>query len=135
MVALATEVRRYERLERSALEGELNRWGKWLETHSEFEGYPGVNILIAFIGGGGGGIPGHRILCLDMPTDIYATHGRVIRLPEAEQEAVWLKYVTRLKPDGTLWTVRERCVKADISEDAFHQRLSRARSRILGLPI
>lgn len=124
---------KYDRLFRRALEGELNRWGKWIETHSDYEGYPGVNILVAFLLGRGGGTAGHRILCLDMPTDVYAVHGRVVRLPEEQQEALWLYYVTRLKPNGTLWTLTERCVRAGVSEHQLKVRLTSARERLLGI--
>lgn len=126
--------RRYERLERSALEGELNRWGKWIEDHSDYEGYPGANILIGFLQGRGGGTAGHRILCLDMPVDVYAVHARVIGLPEGWQEALWIYYVTRLKADGTLLTVEERCEKIGISDRTLRRRLTFARRRLMGLP-
>jgi hypothetical protein len=125
--------RRYERLERRALEGELNRWGRWIERNSDFEGYPGVNILVAFLMGRGGDSAGHKILCLDMPTDVYSVHHRVLMLTEALQEAVWIYYVTRLKPDGTLWSVSERCIRVGLSEETLRQRLKRARNRLLGI--
>lgn len=125
--------RRYEKLERRALEGELNRWGKWIERHSDFEGYPGANILVAFLMGRGGGTAGHRILCLDMPTDVYSVHHRILMLTDALQEAVWLYYVTRMKSDGTLWSVRERCERVGLSEETLHQRLKRARNKLLGI--
>lgn len=124
---------RYEKLERRALEGELNRWGKWIERHSDYEGYPGINILQAFLMGRGGGTPGHRILCLDMPTDVYSVHHRVLMLSETLQEAVWIWYVTRVKPDGTLWTVEARCRRIGITEEVLRTRLSRARRKLLGI--
>lgn len=124
---------KYDRLFRRALEGELNRWGRWIEIHSDHEGYPGVNILVAFLMGRGGGTAGHKILCLDMPTDVYAVHGRVIRLPEDQQEALWLYYVTRLKSNGTLWTLEERCQRANVSQQELKSRLAAARERLLGI--
>ena len=132
-VAVQPYEQRYDRLFRRALEGELNRWGRWVETHSDYEGFPGVNILVAFLMGRGGGSAGHKILCLDMPTDVYAVHGRIIRLPENQQEALWLYYVTRLKPDGTLWTLDERCRRASVSSEDLRERLKAARDRLLGI--
>lgn len=119
--------------ERHCLNGELNRWGGWIERHSDYEGYPGVNILVAFLQGRGGGGGGHRVLCLDMPWDIYATHARVLICTEAEQEALWIKYVIRMKDDGTFWTIEERLLRMGLSDDTFRRRLSRARQRILGV--
>lgn len=124
---------KYDRLFRRALEGELNRWGKWIEAHSDYEGFPGVNVLVAFLMGRGGGVSGHKILCLDMPADVYAVHGRVVRLPDEQQEALWLYYVTRLKPNGTLWTLDERCQRARVSQDQLRARLTAARERLLGI--
>lgn len=124
---------RHERLFRRALESELNRWGKWIERHSDYEGYPGVNILEAFLMGRGGGNAGHRILCLDMPTDVYSVHHRILMLSDTLQEAVWIYYVTRVKADGTLWSMEERCRKTGIEERTLRNRLSDARRQLLGI--
>lgn len=133
MTATVTNI--MDRMTRQAIDGELNRWGRWLERHADYTGHPSVNALVAQLYGAGGSCPGHRILCLDMPDHIYATHGRVLRLPEAEQEAVHLFFAVRMKDDGTLWTVAERCAMVGIHEDSMRRRLARARYRILGVPI
>lgn len=137
MSAVAISNDQYTSLYRRALEGELNRWGKWNESRLEYEGYPGVNVLVAFTNGGGGGTPGHRILCLDMPTDVYSVHQRIILvLNEQEREAVWLYYVPRMKVEGTLftpWTFSEKCGIAGVSEAALRMRVSRARKKLMGL--
>jgi len=119
--------------ERHVLNGELNRWGHWIERHSDYAGYPGVNILAAYIGGDGGAKTGHRILCLDMPWEIEVTHLRVLTCTEAEQEAVWIRHVVRLKEDGTLWSLYERLIRVGITEDTYRRRYSRARQRIMGV--
>lgn len=124
-----------DRYMRHAIDGELNRWGRWIERNSDYTGHPSINAIVAQLHGAGGGTAGHRILCLDMPDHIYATHGRVLRLTESEQEAVYLYFAVKLKPDGTLWTVAERCRIAGIQEDSLRRRLSRARYKILGLPV
>lgn len=131
--------RRYERLERRALEGELHRWGNWQERklHHD-EGYPGLDILIAYLNGGGGGTPGHRILCLEMPTDVYSIHHRMILvLNEEEREAIWLYYVPRVKWCGlvcTEWSLPEKCEIANLTEEIVRKRASRARAKLLGIP-
>ena len=124
---------RYERLYLRAIHHELDAWGHWIERNSDFEGYPGQTNIEAFLNGAGGSVTGHRILCLDMPSAIYATHGRVIRLNPTLQEAVWLYYVPRVKPDGTERTVRERCEIVGITENALWQRIRRAKRMILGI--
>lgn len=119
--------------ERRVLMSELRDWGRWQEKHADFEGHSSINILAAYTGGAGGGSPGHRILCLEMPTKIYCTHQRVIRLPEPEQDAIQIKFVTVLAPDGTIRTIEERCRTVGVSLDAFRKRLSRAYQRIMGI--
>jgi hypothetical protein len=126
--------RRYERYELQGIDRELNQWGRWIELRIDYEGFPGVSCGMQLINWGTG-VYADRILCLDMPTHIYAVHGRVLRLREHEQEAVWIWYVIRVKPDGTLWPIEHKCRAAGITETALRQRVSRARRRIAGLPV
>lgn len=120
---------------RRAIDGELNRWGKWIEKHADYTGHPSINAIVAQLYGAGGGTPGHRILCLEMPVSIYATHVRVLMLTEKEQEAVCLYFAVQVKEDGTLWTAQEKCRIYGIKEDSLRRRLARARYKILGIPV
>jgi hypothetical protein len=124
-----------DRITRQAIDGELNSWGRWIERHADYTGHPSVNFLVAQLYGAGGGTPGHRVLCLDMPDHVYATHMRVLMLNENEREAVYLFFAVKLKPDGTLWSVAEKSRIYGIKEDSLRRRLARARYRILGLPV
>lgn len=126
--------RRYERYEIQGISRELYAWGHWIEQRIDYEGFPTFSVGISLINWGSSQY-GDRILCLDMPTAIYATHARVLRLPEHEQEAVWIWYVIRVKPDGTIWPIEHKCRTVGISEDALRQRVSRARRRIAGIPV
>jgi hypothetical protein len=121
--------------ERQVLHGELNRWGGWIERHSDYEGYPGANILVAFLQGRGGGVGGHRVLCLDMPWDIWVTHSRIVTLHEDEQVVVWLLYAKRMKEDGTLWTLDEKLRIARISLADYRNRIASARRKIMGISV
>ena len=128
--------REMDHLLRRAIDSELNQWGAWLERNADYQGYPRTDNIAAFISGAGGGTPGHRILCLDMPTHIYAVHGRVLRLSESEREAVYLYFAFRLKPDGvTFWTIEEKCRQVGIDEGSMRRRRARARYRIAGIPL
>lgn len=131
--ALPVDFHRHERLYRKALDSELNRWGKWIELRMDYEGYPGINVLEAALMGAGGSVPGHRILCLDMPTDIYSVHHRILMLPETLQEAIWVWYVPRVNPDGTLREIGGKARLVGVSEEALRQRVHRAKNRILGI--
>ena len=121
---------------RRAIDSELNAWGGWLERHSDYQGYPRSDNVHAFLNGGGGGTAGHRVLCLDMPSGIYATHARILLLPESEREAVHIYFAFRVKPDGIgYYTLAEKCRIAEVDEKTVRTRIGRARYRIAGLPV
>lgn len=120
------------RAELRELNASLNRWGDWMEKHWGFDGYPGINILESFIGSDLGA-PGHRILCLEMPVGVYCTHQRVLRLPELEQQAVWLWYVPTMRANGTTYTVQEKCRIAGLNEWTLRKRVQYAKLRIAGI--
>lgn len=124
-----------DRITRQAIDSELNSWGRWIERHADYTGHPSVNALVAQLYGAGGGTPGHRVLCLDMPDGIYATHARILMLSENEREAVYLFFAVKLKDDGTVWTITEKARIYGIKEDSLRRRLARARYKILGLPV
>lgn len=124
-----------ERWERRGLEIELNAWGRWIERTHDYQGYPGMDILTAMFYGAGGNSSDHKILCLEMPIHVYSIHGRLIRLTEKYQEAVYLRYAVRVKEDGSLWTVQELCDHAGIQRESFERRLRRAKNKLLGLDI
>lgn len=124
-----------DRITRQAIDSELNSWGRWIERHADYTGHPSVNALVAQLYGAGGGTPGHRILCLDMPDGIYATHARILMLTEDEREAVYLFFAVKLKDDGTVWTIAEKSRIYGIKEDSLRRRLARARYKILGVSV
>ena len=105
-----------------------------MERHAQVNGYPRQDNLMAFLQGAGGGIGRDRILCLDMPEQIALTNIRVMNfMKEPERVAVFLWFVIRIKPDGTEWTVKERCERFHISYDTLRWRVNRARYQFLGL--
>jgi hypothetical protein len=122
-----------DRLLMRAIHGELNRWGHWIESHADYTGFPSANVLVTALMGCGGNQPGHRVLMLDMPVEIWATHHRVLELTEALQDAVIATFVVRLKDDGTVWTWEEKCRKLGVDEGTMRRRIHRAKIRIAGL--
>jgi hypothetical protein len=125
---------------RRAIDSELSRWGGWLERHQDYEGYPRSDNLQGSLNGSGGGMGGHRILCLDMPTGIYATHMRVIQLPEEERYAIELVFRYQVKPvrgttDPVYYTFGEKCKLAGIDESTIRRRWHRARYLVAGIPV
>ena len=125
-----------EQLERYSfkeLEAELYRWGKWWTRHCEDTGHRSMTAEEAFRRGSGGGSAGHAILCLDWPTEAYATHMRILRLPEIQRDVIQLRYAICVKEDGGLWERKDWCRVYGISEDNFRKILERARHAIQGL--
>jgi hypothetical protein len=126
-------VGRYDRVLMRAIHGELNRWGKWHEDHSDYQGYPTANILETYIGASRTGEPGHRVLALDMPDGVWATHHNVLRLSLDLQDIVIAQYMHTTKEDGTAWTMQEKCLRLGIPRAIFSQKLHKAKRRIAGL--
>ena len=130
------QARLQAKLEFKALERELYRWGRWVVKHFSHTGHPNMTPEHRASHGGGGGMLGHRILCLEWPDDVYATHHRVLMLSEIEQDVIELKYAICVNEvNGHLWTKADWCQRYGISEDNFRKHLERARKRIQGLPV
>lgn len=122
-----------DRYTRTAIRSELNRWGRWIERHADYEGFAPINYLMAAREGRGGGMPGHRVLCLDMPVHIYAVHGRVLRLTEEQRYAVHVEFVIKVKEDGTIWRTSEKCEKIGMKPWKLRDLVEQAMVRIAGL--
>ena len=133
MVSAAVNTRGHERLLLSAIGAELRRWGAWIERNMDYEGYPEENFLLAFTHSRGGGIAGHRVLCLDMPSPIYRTHREWLRLPQELQEAAWIYYVPHFRADGTTWEVGAKCRLVDLSEGQLYRRVRRAKNLLIAM--
>jgi hypothetical protein len=140
MNAVATEARssaraprRLDGREQSAIDSELERWGEWWEKNP-IDGFSGASSIAAFLEGFGGGRPGHRILCEEMPNAVFWTHQRWLRLSPELQITVWVHFVPRVDPDtGRCWTPEERASLLEIPYGTYRVRLTRARYAMLGL--
>lgn len=106
-----------------------------MERQHEHSGYPSMDTTARSREGDGGGTLGHRVLCLDMPDDVWATNARVMRLPEDLRQAVELVFVVVMKTPGTgeLWTFAEKCSRLSLSQHVVRRRLNRAMYLIAGL--
>ena len=124
---------KYDRLIIRAVHGELDRWGRWIDAHSHYQGYPRDNILVTYIGSDI--VPvGHRVLMQDMPAGIWKTHHRVLKLSEPLRDVVCAWYMARVKEDGTLWKMGEKAEIMGISVDTFRQRLRRGKLGLAAQP-
>lgn len=135
MSAVAEQIRTYDYYERRGLEAELHRWGRWIVKREEYNAFPNCSNTEAARVGNGGGIPEHRILCLDMPTDVYATHMRIwTALTGEERDVIYVRYAFKVNEDGSISDRRIMCQQIGLSPEAFRKRLQRAKTKILGLP-
>lgn len=120
----------HDRLLMRAAHHELDRWGKWIEEKSHYTGFASVSVIDNF-GGSEGREPGHVVLMVDMPAAIWRIHHRVVRVPEISQDTLLAWYVVRVKDDGTLWTMEEKCRRLAVTPVAFRKRLQRAKEHYL----
>lgn len=118
---------------RSCLEGELERWGKWIEEHADYQGYRRSDNIAAWLDGAGGGQKGSVELGEEMPPDVHRTHLRVIKLEDDLLAAVWIKYVAGVNEAGQLVTDDVRALRLGIDRATFTMRLTRARKKLLGI--
>jgi hypothetical protein len=125
--------RSYERNLLRAVDGELNRWGKWHEARWDWSSYPKASATENFKTGERASQAGHRILMLDMPVGIWATHHRVMALEEELRELVSAWYIIRVKEDGTAWTPREKSERIGIPLIEWRRLLRAAQMRIAGI--
>jgi hypothetical protein len=116
--------------DRSWIEAMLKTWGDWIWENRDYEGYPTLDAIAAFIGGAGGVLTGHRIICRDPPPWVTLTHVLVMMLPEHEGIAVFTQYVPGVGDDGRMLSRAERCLRIGITEDAFRKRIQRAQHQI-----
>ena len=138
----------YDRQLMRGLNGELNRWGRWVESRLDWAGYPRSSAYAESLvelaalqkkrltaNGKQTRVisSGHRVLMLDMPTEIYAVDRRVTRLPEELQRIVWAQYVFILKNDGTVWSFQEKAERLNVPRGIFKQMLYEAKLLIAGL--
>lgn len=106
----------------------LERWGEWCEAHLDDQhGLPTTNAIEHF-GEVGGGVPGHRILCQEMPRKVWLTNYHVIHQPSEYKEALITFYVFHVKPGGGKWTAKEKAKLLEVDYDTFRWRVSHGRT-------
>lgn len=138
MVALAEVVDiatrpRLDQYDRAALRRELYHWGRWMEYQAEHSGHPSCDTVTRFLEGRGGGLGGHRVLCLDMPVEVWSTNGRVMALDEQSRAAITTIYVDIVGVDGEVMTWERRAGRIHVSESTLRRLHNAALIRIAGL--
>ncbi|MBA3563081.1 MAG: hypothetical protein H0W33_03550 [Gammaproteobacteria bacterium] len=73
---------------------------------------------------------GARILCRDMPGEVWETHLAVVRVSPEHQLVLAVKYLMIQDAAGVLLTDAARAVLLGLSADAFRKRSSRAKQAV-----
>lgn len=121
---------------RSSHEGELDRWGTWWEKRRDFTGHASSSSIAAFTEGAGRARAQSRVLCKDMPKEIYWTNQAWLTLDECLSEVIWNHYVPRLNPDtGQCFTPEDKARLLGISYGNYRVRLTRARAGMYWHPV
>lgn len=133
MNALASDVQEVRQIpgrELSWINAALEQWGAWIWENRDYEGYPSCDAITAFIHGAGGGKPGSRILCRDMPKAVTFTHVIYMMLPDHEAAVIFAEYVPGVSENGQFWSRPEKCAALRLNDDTYRKRLYRAKLRI-----
>ena len=100
----------------------LDTWGLWMETHIDGGGVGDGNIL-GHLGEGASGASGHKILCVEMPRKVWYTNYCVKGLLDWQREALHVRYVFHVKPDGGRWTGHEKARVLGLNYGAYRERV------------
>jgi hypothetical protein len=122
-----------DKWERDAIRKELSRWGAFEDKRNAFNGYPSSDNVTRSTEGRGGGMQGHRILCLDWPDGMYAIHARVLALPEDLQAVVRAVHCNIVLPDGGLLDWALRVERIGVAERTARRLYSQALLRVAGI--
>lgn len=125
--------KRLDQYERASLRQSLYAWGRWADRDQEHSGYPSADSVERFLQGSGGRVDGHRVLCLDWPEDVYATHQRVLRLSVELQRVIGSIYSGIMMPDGNVLPWSSRAARIHMSESTLRRSHERALLLIAGL--
>lgn len=122
-----------DQYERAALRKELGRWGGWMDRQLDYTGHRSIENVAAFVSGGGGGVQGHRVLCLDMPASVWSTNARVNSLRFRQKVGVWTCYVRAILADGSLMPWDDRARRIGVSGSELSRIHTQALMRLAGL--
>lgn len=122
-----------EKWERDAIRNELSRWGAFEDRRNAFNGYPSSDNVTRAREGRGGGMQGHRVLCLDWPDGMYAIHSRVLALPQHLEDLVRAVHCNIVLPDGGLLDWGLRVQRIGLTERTARRLYSEALLRVAGI--
>jgi adenine/guanine phosphoribosyltransferase-like PRPP-binding protein len=109
---------------------ELRNYFNLLESRSEINGYPKINVLSAHWSKGT--TTGHRVLIVtDLSPRAKAIQAAIALLPERHSHILHIKYAVDRHRDGSPVTNRQRADYLDVSLNAFNSRLKVARRNLL----
>lgn len=107
-------------------------WGNWhIRNTAECPGWDNRNILAKWTDAGRGGVPGHRILCREMPPDVRRVERGVAKLSPKLREAVFLRYCDPVIINGKPAKNGDLAAIAGCSYETFRKRVRRALSDVI----
>lgn len=118
--------------EQSVATSELKRWGFWKGLQYAADGWPPSNTL-AQIMSGRADRPGHRILVLEMPAEVWRINAAVMKLPTDYVAVLVSRYCLPVQAEtGEPYAVDFLASLLGISPGRYATRLDAARRAYQG---
>jgi DNA-directed RNA polymerase specialized sigma24 family protein len=111
----------------------LCEWGSYEEAQISASAYSTITPLWRYQHEGSPGKPvfASTILAQGTPQHILSIKHGITQLPHTQQQVITAKYVFHLKPEGGLWTDREKAALLALTYSAYNTTIHRARHKLL----
>lgn len=119
--------------EQRLIHEQLCQWGGYEEGQYNYSAYASVTPLYRYMTEGNQGQPifKSRILSNGTPLQVLLVRQAVQLLPSTHRDIISAKYVFQLKPEGGLWTDREKAELLGLTYNAYNTAIHRARAKLL----
>ncbi len=120
-------------LEQRIVHTVLSEWGSYEESQLDRSFYAKITPLWRYMMEGRPGKPvfSSTILSYGTPLQILKIKQAIKKLSDQQQQIVAAQYIYHVKPEGGLWTSREKAETLGYTYSTWQTNLHRARARLL----
>ncbi len=124
--SLSAKVERYDLERMHAL---LYLWGRVCEQVRHWNGYPSMDTTHRALFGRGGS--GSRLPIPEIPSVVVQLNAKVLTLPDEECNAVTIWYAYNANPHKGRWTLADKALVLNLTEQQLRRRVMRAKVRLI----